>query len=628
MMLVQRFASCLALAVSLVGLSGAAADGAEGEPAPKESPLLETLRSGAPAEKAITCKLLAIYGTKDAVPELAKLLSDEQLASWARIALEAIPDKAADAALIEAATSLHGRLLVGTINSIGVRRSDGAVEQLAGRLADQDGEVASAAAVALGRIGNDAATKALRSALATAAPGVRSAVAEGCILCAERLLADGQAAEAAALYDEVRGADLPKQRLLEATRGVLLARQGEGLPLVVELLKSPDQKFFQLGLTVAREIPDEKVAAALAAELSSTSPDRAALLLDALADRPHAVLSPAITSAASHGDKRVRLAAIEVIGRLGDAANVPGLLAIAAEGDADVAEAAKAALAALGGEAASSEIAGRLLAADGGELAIVLDVVGRRRIAATPALLKALDRSEPEVRRAALAALGETIAPQDLHVLISRVLKAEGGEDAEQFGQALKAAAIRMPDREATAAALAAAMPGAATATKARLMQILGAMGGATALEAIAAAAKDGDEQMYDVASRVLGEWMTVDAAPALLRLAKDPANEKYQVRALRGYIRLVRQFEIPEDQRAKMCRDAFEAAARPDEQRLVLAVLERYPSVEALAVAVQARRTPAVTAEAARAANAIAHELGEQRPDVQEALRQGEASP
>jgi HEAT repeat protein len=627
MILVTRLAFCWAVALSLLGLSESAACAAEGEPAIQEAELIETLRSGAPADKAITCKKLAIYGTKDAIPDLAKLLSDEQLASWARIALEAIPDKAADAALVEAAKTLQGRLLVGTINSIGVRRSEGAVEQLADRLADRDAEVASAAAVALGRIGDGAAIKTLRSALGTAAPGVRSAVAEGCILCAERLLADGDTAEAAAIYDEVRAADLPQPRLIEATRGAILARQGEGLPLLVELFKSPDEKFFRLGLTVAREMPGEKVADALVAELSSTAPNRAALLLDALADRPHAALLPAIAQAAESGDKRVRLASLAVIGRLGDAANVPALLAMAAEDDADVAEAAKAALAELSGEEASSEIAGRLLGADGDELAIVLDIVGRRRIAATPALLKALDRPEPEIRRAALVALGETIAPQDLHVLISRVLNATGGEDEESLGQALKAAAIRMPDREATAAALAAAIPDASTATKSRLVRILGAMGGSTALEAIAATAKDGDEQMYDVASRVLGEWMTVDAAPALLRLAKDPANKKYQVRALRGYIRLVRQFEIPEDQRASMCRDAFEAAVRPDEQRLVLAVLERYPSLEALAVAVQAGRTPAVKADAARAAKSIAHELGEQRADVQEALRQGEGT-
>ena len=99
----------------------------------KERQLLAVLESNAPrAEKAITCKHLAVHGTKDAVPALAALLPDEQLTSWARIALEAIPDPAAAAALRRALGELKGRVLVGVINSIGVRRDAEAVDGLGG----------------------------------------------------------------------------------------------------------------------------------------------------------------------------------------------------------------------------------------------------------------------------------------------------------------------------------------------------------------------------------------------------------------------------------------------------------------------------------------------------------------
>jgi hypothetical protein len=58
------------------------------------------------ADKAMACKELAVFGSVDAVPDLAKLLDNERLASWARIPLEAIPDAACDAALREAAEKL------------------------------------------------------------------------------------------------------------------------------------------------------------------------------------------------------------------------------------------------------------------------------------------------------------------------------------------------------------------------------------------------------------------------------------------------------------------------------------------------------------------------------------------
>jgi hypothetical protein len=116
---VALLASCITV-LSLVvaaGPASAAAVDRQNPAAAKESALIGLLQSNAPsADKALACKQLAIYGTKDAVSALARLLSDPQLASWSRIALEAIPDPAADAALRRAMGKLQGNLLIGVIN--------------------------------------------------------------------------------------------------------------------------------------------------------------------------------------------------------------------------------------------------------------------------------------------------------------------------------------------------------------------------------------------------------------------------------------------------------------------------------------------------------------------------------
>ena len=177
---------------------------------PKEQDLITVLKSDAPkSEKAITCKQLAIYGTEQAVPALAPLLADNELASWARISLEAIPGPAAEAALRDAIDNLQGRLLVGVINSIAVRRDVQAVDTLVQKLDDANASVASAAAVALGHIGGEKAAKALTKSLANAPTAVRSALAEACILCAESFLTDDQTAQAVKLYDTVRKRTCP-----------------------------------------------------------------------------------------------------------------------------------------------------------------------------------------------------------------------------------------------------------------------------------------------------------------------------------------------------------------------------------------------------------------------------------
>ncbi|MCY2991344.1 MAG: HEAT repeat domain-containing protein [Planctomycetota bacterium] len=592
----------------------------------KQSKLIAVLKSDAPPQdKAMTCKQLAVYGSQEAVPALAPLLSDQGLSSWARIALEAIPDPSADAALREALGKCQGRLLVGVINSIGTRRDAKAVEGLVAKLRDADAEVASAAAVALGRVGDVPAAQALEQSLATAAAEVRSAVAQGCILCAEKLMADGKSASAVKLYDTVRKAEVPKQRLLEATRGAILARQAAGIPLLVEQLKAADKALFGIGLRVARELPGREVTEALVAELGQAAPDRQALLILALADRGDATALPAILATAKRGSSQVEVAALSVLERMGNLSSVPVLLAAAVEGDADVAKTAKAVLADLSGKEVDADLFGRLAKADGKSRLVLIELIGERRIeAALPALIKAAEDTDGQIRAAALAALGATVGLGDLPVLIKKVVQPQNPAETKAADEALTAACIRMPDRDACAQKLVAAMATAPVSAKSSLLKILSAMGGAKALEAVGAAAKEGNPEVQDSASRLLGEWMTADAAPVLLDLAKTAAEAKYKTRALRGYIRIARQLDVPADQRVAMCGEASKICQRDDERKLVLEVLRRNPSAEGLALVVPYLRSAELKAEASSTAVTIAEKVLPKNPAaVADAMQQ-----
>ncbi|MCE9608245.1 MAG: HEAT repeat domain-containing protein [Planctomycetia bacterium] len=588
---------------------------------PTEPELIQLLRSDAPAAaKAPACKLLAVYGSEGAVPELAKLLTDEQLASWARIALEAIPGSAADEALRGAIPALKGKLLIGVINSIGVRRDAGAVEVLTARVQDPDAETASAAVVALGHIGNSAALKALRASLAAAPAPIKTAVAEGCVLCAERLLAAGNHDEAVAVYDEVRKAEVPKQNVLEATRGAILARRAGGIPLLIEQLKSPDKSFFQIGLSTARELPGAEVSPALSAELVGAAPERAALLLNVLADRGDKTVLPAVLQTALSGSKEVRIAALAVLPRLGDGTLVEPLLAIAAGQDAELAAAAKSAVAALPGEKIDADLKSRLASAQDAASPLLIEIVGLRRVEATPELVKLTGHSDVAVRRAALSALGATIGLKDLSVLISEATAPKHAEDAQAAQQALLAACVRMPEGDACAEQLALAMASAPAPTNGTLLEIVGAMGGAKSLEIMSAAGKGNDPQLQEIVVRVLGKSLNLEAAPVLLDLAKTAPSANHQVNALRGYIRFARQFIKADAQRVAMCEQAWAVAQRTEEKKLVLEVLGRTQSIAALRMAVAATETPELRDDGTRVALALAKKIGD-KPEVRELI-------
>jgi HEAT repeat protein len=605
---------------SLLTLAPAVAQDAISESSRIEREMIAVLRSdAAPVDKAVACKHLAIHGSSRAVDDLASLLRDPQLASWARIALEAIPDPEAGKALLEATDSLQGILLTGTIHSIGVRRDAAAVESLVRFLQHEDGRVASAAAIALGRIGNTAAVSALSAVLTADVSAIRSAVAEGCVLSAERLLANGDKSAAIQVYDLVRQADVPKQRIMEATRGAILARGEDGLPLLREQLRSGDKRMFQLALSTVREFPGSAIDPVLAEELTQASPDRAALVIQAMSDRRDTVIVPAVLQAARSGPKPVRLSAIEALGRVGDASCLESLLQMAIDPDDDLADASKAALATVPGEPVDTRILALIPAARGRQLALLIELVGERRLAAEEVLFGSVNDPDEDVRHAALVALGATVAAEDLAELITLALVPRRAGDTSVARQALKAACIRMPDRDRCADQLSEALQGASDQNKEVILEIVGAVGGNRALAIVGQAANSDDPLLQDAGSRLLGKWNSVNAAPILLELAATSPQRKYQIRALRGYLGIARKFDMSRQQRADMCRQALESAIRPEEQRLALDVLQLYPGRESLAVAVEATRSSRTRFEAIGAALAIARELGDTSLDVRQ---------
>jgi HEAT repeat protein len=616
----MRWISLKWLAPCVALLLAPAAWGGDGQ-TEKEKSLIAILRSdAAPPEKAITCKHLAVHGTVDAVPDLAKLLSDPQLSSWARIALEAIPGEESNAALREASTSLSGRLLIGMLNSLGVKKDAAAVDLLKTRLTDADAEVASAAAVALGHIANPAATEALLAALGNSDGPVRNAVAEACVLAAEKHVAQS-AADAAAIFDRVRNAEVPLQRRLEATRGAILARGDEGLALLREQIHSPEKARFQLALSTTREFPGNKVDGALLEDLAKLPADRAGLLVEALADRRETVDLPAFLTAAGTGPKEIRISAIRALGRVGNDSCLPRLLQLAsAEKDADLLQATQAALAQLPGEKVNPALVAELAKADNALKPMLLGLIARRRVPAVDEVMKSLDNKDKGVRNAALAALGATVELDRLPLLIDQVVKAEDEAHAAQALQALKTASVRMPDREGCAEALAQQLDKAPKGSRAALLDTLAAVGGTRALKAMADSAKGKDLQLQDLSTKHLGTWMTADAAPVLLDLA-TAGPDAYKLRALRGYIRIARQFVLPDEERLAMCKQALATAKQPAEQKMVLGILQRYPSVAGLKMAIDAEKTPALKEEARNVALAITAKLGAKAPEAKALL-------
>lgn len=561
-------------------------------------------------DKAIAFKRLAVFGTKYAVPALAPILEDAKWAHYARYSLEPLPDPSVDETFRAALGKLQGNLLVGVINSIGVRKDPEAVQALA-KLLDQDDAIVAAATAALGKIATKDAIAILRTQLAETKDALKIQVADACLACADQLLAQGDKAAAIDLLDTVRKANVPLFVLEAATQNAILAQGDDGIALMVEQLKSDNAALRGVSLRAARLVPGDAVAKAILELLDSVPADQQAKLITVLADRGDASALPAVVKAAGSDVEELRLAAIEALVPLGGADNVGLLLDAAADDDEDIAAAAKKVLIAMPGDDVDAAVVAAVADSQGKALALAIEAAGERRImAASAALQKAAQSSDTGIQLAAVEALGKTVGLDELPSLIERLVNAKNDQEKAVASQAVKDTVIRMPDEDACAAKIAQCMEGAPVEVKEFLMERLLDISGQAALKTVVAMARSNDDAMQNKATEVLGNWISADAAPELFELAKELKENKYKIRALRGYIRIARQLNPSEEERMAICRNTLAIAERVDEKKLVMEVLNRYPSATSLEIAVSAVGDNEIRENACQVAISVAEKI------------------
>ncbi|MFH1370920.1 MAG: HEAT repeat domain-containing protein, partial [Planctomycetota bacterium] len=193
------------------------------------------------AAKDFVCRELSITGSEASVPALAPMLTDEKYSDMARYALERIPGAAVDKALREALPKATGNAKTGIINTIGVRGDKQAVGLLSGLISDANQSVGVAAAAALGRIDDPAATEAIAKAKDKATGALRAQLLDAYLRCADRLAAKGEKGAALAIYKQLYDPNEPLMIRIAAVRGMIATAGDKTSETVVEALKSNDK---------------------------------------------------------------------------------------------------------------------------------------------------------------------------------------------------------------------------------------------------------------------------------------------------------------------------------------------------------------------------------------------------
>jgi HEAT repeat protein len=377
---------------------------------------------------------------------------------------------------------------------------------------------------------------------------------------------------------------------------------------LLQAMDSPDRQYRAHALELAASVPGQEATEKWLGRISTVSLEARADIIAMLGARGDKTALPLILENLKNGEKTVRLAAIPAAFKLGGREALPNLMPLLSAGDDEETVLVKQALLGAPGEVAVTLAAGAFTDAPPLAKKALIEVMAARQARAHADLIwEAVKNGNEVVRPAALAALESVVRGDDLPRTIDLLLAATSPAEVSSLQNALAAAAGLIPDPERRADLILAALEKEKGARRADLIRPLARIGGAKALQAVAAEANSSDPQVRTGAVYALSQWPDMGASEALLDIVRTAADRKYGYLAVQGYVRLVNASGMPADQRLDLLKGALETAKEANERNLVVAALSGIRTRESFRTAVFLLSDPVLRAKAAESAARIA---------------------
>ena len=349
----------------------------------------------------------------------------------------------------------------------------------------------------------------------------------------------------------------------------------ELVKMIVKLIGDSDREFRAAGLDQVRT--SAKGAAAtqtFANQLKTLDAEHQIALLSALSDRGDVAARTAVVELiASSKDESVRASAINSLGRLGTAADLPLLIKTLSAVSGAEQSAARRSLVQMAGDSINKTLAAELKSSAPGAKSALIEILATRRATDTlPALVAATVDDNAQVRSAAMSALGQIGRVEQIAALLPGVLKAQKGGERDNAERNVALICSRIDNEDQRGARVIEALKTVAAADRDELLPLVGRVGGRKLIDFVGDIASEQDPTRRKFGINALSNWPDASVADKLLEIANKTTDAAERNQAFQGYVKISATRDNRNDaQRLDRMREAMKAARSPDERLLVI---------------------------------------------------------
>lgn len=483
--------------------------------------------------KKVICQNLRIVGSKVSVKPLLPLLCDEKTSDLARFALESIPGKDVDSALLKQLKQATDKTQIGIIQSLATRRNTKLADILQGYLDSKNVDLVRASLQALARVGGADAMKVLRSA--KVASEFQSSRDMALIDAAYSVAAEGGTKKALAVFEQEYKVGVCLSAVIGAFNG-LIDYGPDPVALLSAALKDKREPLALAAAKASTRMSNDGITKILCETLQNVAPEVQVAIIRALAERGDKAGAPVIKSALASVDKAVQSEAVSACEKLGDSSMINDLMRLTVDG----VPGAQQALSRIHGEDVNCLIQKLLDDSDTAKVRVAIAVLKLRDDRSViPRFLRLVESDKSDLRMTAIEALEGFADESEIQALLALLGKNTMPVEQDKIAMVLWRATRAMENDDARFAKLWGGVGNGPESIRSIILPLASAAGGEESLKVVTEILKSGSDVMKDRAARTLFKWQNEMAVKPLVDLIKGTGNEKYKILGMQAVVRL-----------------------------------------------------------------------------------------